>query len=109
VKKYTVNFDPGAERDLEDITDYIAGHDSLERAAHVAAGIQRSVAALETFPNRGVHPRELLEYGNREFREIHFKPYRIFYRIKGRDVVIVFIADGGRDMRTLLARRLLGA
>ena len=109
MKKYKVNFDPGAERDLEDIVDFIAGNDSPERAIHVASSIQRRIAALEAFPNRGVHPKELLEYGNRDFREIYFKPYRIFYRVRDRDVVIVLVTDGRRDMRTLLTRRLLGA
>ncbi|MCX7366829.1 MAG: type II toxin-antitoxin system RelE/ParE family toxin [Alphaproteobacteria bacterium] len=109
MKKFTVVVNAGAERDLDDITAYIGERDSIDRAMVVATRIERSIAALETFPNRGAYPKELLEYGNRDFREIHFKPYRILYRVLTNEVVVVLIADGRRDMRTLLARRLLGA
>jgi toxin ParE1/3/4 len=47
--------------------------------------------------------------GNRAFREVHYKSYRIIYRVLDRKVVVLIIADGRRDMRALLARRLLGA
>ena len=45
--------------------------------------------------------------GIREFRELFFKPYRIIYRIVGRNVYVLLIADGRRDFQTLLQRRLL--
>ena len=107
--KYTVVVDAHAERDLDDIIDYITEHDSVDRAISVATIIEQSIAGLATFPNRGAHPRELLEYGNRDFREIHFKPYRILYRVVQERVIVVLIADGRRDMRSLMNRRLLGA
>ena len=75
----------------------------------VATRIERRFAALETFPNRGAYPKELLDYGNRDFREMYFKPYRIIYRVLERKVVVVLIADGRRDMQTLLTSRVLGA
>jgi toxin ParE1/3/4 len=37
------------------------------------------------------------------------RPYRIICRIVERQVIIVLIADGRRDMQTLLARRLLSS
>lgn len=43
----------------------------------------------------------------REYRETFFKPYRIVYHIDDARVFISLIADGRRDMRSLLARRLL--
>lgn len=108
MKRFTVVVDIDAARDLDDIAAYIAEHDSIDRALDVAARIERSISALEAFPNRGAHPKELFEYGNRDFREIHFKPYRILYRVLASEVVVALIADVRRDMRTLLARRLLG-
>jgi len=51
----------------------------------------------------------LLELGIRDYRQTFFKPYRIIYRVEGRRVYVYLIADGRRDMRTLLERRLLGA
>jgi toxin ParE1/3/4 len=44
--------------------------------------------------------------GNRSYRQIFFKPYRILYRIRANTVTVALIADGRRDMAALLARRL---
>jgi toxin ParE1/3/4 len=60
-------------------------------------------------PARGSYPRELLDLGIKEYRQVFFKPYRLIYRVVARDVVVFVIADGRRDMQSLLARRLLGA
>ena len=106
--RYTIVVERRAEDDLNEIAEYIAAHDSVERAVDVVTKIERSFTALETFPNRGIHSKELLDYGNRDFREVYFKPYRIIYRVLEREVVVVLIADGRRDMRALLTRRLLG-
>ena len=40
-------------------------------------------------------------------REVHFKPYRIVYRVLGEDVYVYLVADGRREMQALLSRRLL--
>lgn len=37
-----------------------------------------------------------------------FKPYRAIYRVQDKKVIIYLIADGRRDMQSLLSRRLLG-
>jgi toxin ParE1/3/4 len=55
-------------------------------------------ASLSVFPERGSYPKELLQLGIREYRQAHFKPYRLIY----------LIADGRGDMQTLLTRRILG-
>lgn len=107
--KYTVAIDVDAERDLEEIVNYIAEHDSIDRAIDVGTRIENSIAGLATFPNRGAHPKELVAYGNRDFREICFKPYRILYRVVRRHVIVVLIADGRRDTHSLMTRRLFGA
>ena len=52
---------------------------------------------------------QLLALGIRDYRETFFKPYRIVYTVEGKRVYVSLIADGRRDMQTLLARRLLGA
>ena len=63
--------------------------------------------ALARHPHRGPHPRELAELGIRGYRETFFKPYRIIYAVEGRHVDVYLVADGRRDMQSLLARRLL--
>lgn len=93
--------------DLEEIVDWIARHDGPGRAQHVLDRIEAAVDALKRFPERGPHPAELVALGIREYRETFFKPYRIVYHVDGARVFISLIADGRRDMQSLLARRLL--
>jgi toxin ParE1/3/4 len=64
---------------------------------------------LSKFPERGVYPKELIALGIREYREIFFKPYRIIYRIKDKNVYVLLIVDGRREMQSLLQRRMLNA
>jgi len=109
MKRYPVELSEQALLDLDDIADYIAAHNGADHGEYVARGIEKTYSSLALFPSRGAYPRELLEMGIRDFREVHFKPYRIIYRVYGRRVVVFLIADGRRDMRALLARRLLGA
>jgi toxin ParE1/3/4 len=45
--------------------------------------------------------------GIAEYREAHFKPYRIIYRVANQAVEIYCVLDGRRDMQSLLLRRLL--
>lgn len=97
-----------AERDLEDIVSHIAAHDSLQNAEHVLARILEIAESLSSTPTRGSQPKELRGLGDQEYRQVFFKPYRLIYRVVGERVVIYLIADGRRDMQTLLARRLLG-
>ena len=98
----------GAERDLEDIITYIATHDSRLNAEHVLGRILEIADSLMTEPTRGSTPRELRDLGDREYRQVFFKPYRLIYRVVEQHVVVYLIADGRRDMQTLLVRRLLG-
>jgi toxin ParE1/3/4 len=104
---FAVRLAPGALADLEEIHDWIAAHDSPERAAHVQDRILDAIGGLARLPERGAHPRELLALGIRQYRETFFKPYRIIYSVDGNDVDVYVIADGRRDMQSLLTRRLL--
>jgi toxin ParE1/3/4 len=96
-----------AARDLEDLYNYIFMHDSTESATHVLGEIEKVVESLASFPDRGSHPKELQAVGIREYRETFFKPYLVIYRIMEQQVFIYLIADGRRDLRTILEKRLL--
>jgi toxin ParE1/3/4 len=98
-----------AARDLNELYDYIAVHDSPRKADYVLEQIETTFSTLSEFPERGVYPKELLKLGMREYREIFFKPYRIIYRVMDKNVYVLLIADGRRDMQSLLQRRLLDA
>lgn len=104
---YTVYLTDDAARDLEEIYDYIAPHDAPEKASRVLDQIEKAILGLADVPERGVYPKELLALGMRDFREVFFKPYRVIYRVLGDAVYVYLVADGRREMQTLLQRRLL--
>jgi toxin ParE1/3/4 len=106
--RYQVVIGAEAERDLEAIHDYIADHDSVADAQRVLDRLLQVVESLESQPRRGSRPRELAGTGRHDYRQVVFKPWRLIYRIVGRQVVIYLVADGRRDMQRLLAERLLG-
>ncbi len=74
---FLVRLTDDAARDLEEICDYIARHDSLGSADPVMHRIEGAFSSLSEHPRRGSYRQELLEIGVREYREVFFKPYRI--------------------------------
>jgi len=105
--RFDVRFTVGAERDLEEIHDYIAHADSAASADHVLEQLQKLCSDLASFPLRGSHPPALAAIGIRDFRQVAFKAYLVVYRVVDRTVFIHLVAGGRRDMQALLARRLL--
>ncbi len=107
--RFDVLLTKGAEQDLEAIYDYIAEFDCVANANHVLDELLQVAKNLSRFPERGSYPKELATLGIKEYRQTSFKPYRVIYRVTGSQVIIYLIADGRRDMQSVLARRLLGA
>ena len=105
--RFKVLLTKDALRDLEELYDYIAFHDTPRRADYVLDKIEEAFSSLYDLPERGAYPKELLALGIREYREIFYKPYRIIYRILKKKVYVLLIVDGRRDMQALLQRRLL--
>ena len=106
---FLVQFADDAARDLEGICDYIDRHDSPASADYVLDRIEKTFSSHSDQPWRGSYPKELLDIGIREYREVFFKPYRIIYRVTGNNVYVLLIVDGRRDTRVLLERRLVQA
>lgn len=107
--RYEVRLTRSAERDVRDIYEYIAEADSETKAGAVLDRLLKTAEDLATLPSRGSYPKELVELGIKEYRQVIFKPYRIIYRVVGFIVYVYIVADSRRDMQTLLSRRLLGA
>ena len=107
--RYEVLLTEGAECDLEEIHDYIAEFDSPKSADRVLDRLLAVAASLADSPERGSPPKELRSLGIEEFRQVFFKPYRVIYRVIDRKVYLYVIADGRRDMQSLLAHRLLNS
>ncbi|HOE66739.1 MAG TPA: type II toxin-antitoxin system RelE/ParE family toxin [Candidatus Hydrogenedentes bacterium] len=96
-----------AARDLEELYDYVTLHDAPGKADRLLDQIEELFASLSKSPNRGVYPKELSALGIRDYREVFFKPYRIIYKVIDKTVYVLLIADGRRDMQSLLQQRLL--
>ena len=105
--RFSVRLTAQAESDLEEIIDFVAQH-APQGALSLLAELRALAASQREFPNRGNVPKELETLGRNEFRQLIRKPYRMFYRVDGKDVVVLMIADGRRDMEELLQQRLLG-
>jgi toxin ParE1/3/4 len=106
-QSYRVELTEDAQTDLNELVDYVAQHDAPLKALQLLDQIESTIASLQVFPERGAQPKELLALGNREYRETYCKPYRILYKVLPTTVYVYLIADGRRDLRSLLARRVL--
>jgi len=106
--KLEVLLTEGAEQDLEALYNYIAEFDCIANADYVLDQLMETVDRLSRHPDRGSYPKELITLGIKEYRQASFKPYRMIYRVIGQQVIVYLIADGRRDMQSVLARRLLG-
>jgi len=105
--KYQVFIISDAEKDLYEIFKYIATYDSDEKAECMLDELEKTCNSLSQFAERGHIPLELEQIGVFNYREIHYKPYRIIYQIIKDIVSIHCILDDRRDMHQLLEERLI--
>ena len=107
MKRYRVRVIEDNEDDLLDIYAYIATQDSVEKGLYVVDKLEALCHTLAELPLRGHIPKELERVGVRNYREVHFRPYRVIHEVRSQDVVVHCILDGRRDLQSLLERRLL--
>ena len=85
----------------------------IQRVMTQRAGISRD--CFISLPSSFKHPslpvvgffNELRAIGITQYQQLVWKPYRVVYEIVGDTVFVMVIADGRRDMQTLLQQRLL--
>lgn len=105
--KFAVHLIEDAEKDILDIYRYAAMNDSVEQASQLLDRIEETIQKLETFPLRGHVPPELERIGVLNFREVHYKPFRIIYDIRKSEVFVHCVLDGRRDLQDILQKRVL--
>lgn len=93
---------------------YAAGPRQTSRAAEGIEFAERlhrkvfpAVGKLSTNPERRRIVPELRKIGVVVYRELIVTPHRVPFRIRGRDVVVLAVFDGRRDLEELLLRRLV--
>ncbi len=104
---YRVKILQEAEEDIFDIYRYIFCSDSQDHEDYVLEKLEEAIKSLQQLPERGRTPPELEWIGVKNYREIHFKPYRIIYDIESAKVFIHGVLDGRRDLQQLLEKRFL--
>lgn len=95
---FDVRLTRGAEIDLEALPGFVKDNRSAEQADALVDHLRAAIETLETYPPRGSVPKELDALGIREFRQILVEPYRLIYRVSGKMVFVMVIADARRDM-----------
>jgi len=104
---YSVRIVADAEEDILEIYRYVLTADSERRADELLAKLEAACESLDEAPERGHVPPELRRVGVLDYREIHYKPYRIIYQIVGKNVYVHCVLDGRRELQELLEARLL--
>ena len=105
-RRYKVIWSYIAEQDLERIIKYIA-IDSLENALKVLAKIKKESVTLYSIPERGRIAPELLEFNILQYREIIIDPWRVIYKVIGKEVLVVSVIDSRRNVEDILLDRLV--
>ncbi len=105
--RYRVVWSEAAIQDVESILGWIMAHESPVAAAHVYELVTKRAETLAQAPDRGRVVPEIREMGIVDFRELIEPPYRICYRVHGRDAVIVSVLDGRRDLERVLVDRAM--
>lgn len=103
---FPVHLTDAAAHDLEEICDWIAEHDSPAKALYVLDRITAAAEGIGRSPHSGSQPPELPSGMEAEYRQVFFKPYRLIYEVRESKVTIHLIADGRRDLQSLLLRRV---
>jgi plasmid stabilization system protein ParE len=96
-----------AEAMLDEIITFIA-EDSPKNARAALGRIKARTDRLSQSPQGGRYVPELLEFGIRTYREVIVKPWRVIYRYRADEklVLILIIIDGRRNVSEYLMREL---
>ncbi|WP_366518458.1 type II toxin-antitoxin system RelE/ParE family toxin [Methanocalculus alkaliphilus] len=100
--RYQVEITTVAERDIEEIWDYISS-DNTERATAFIVHLEEIIAGLGTLPLRcsPVTENELL---GTAYRHLLYSNYRIIFRVSGSKVIILRVVHTARLLDTRFFR-----
>ena len=98
---------PRADRDIDDIADYLAEEAGLDTALQFLSEVYETLALLATQHNLGwlckVHHRQLSSA--RTFRvSARFEKYLIFYQPYSEHIEILRVVHGSQDLEELFSK-----
>ena len=91
--KYKVKLLARANRDLDEIYDYIVEEfKEIETAERLADSLEAAILSLDEMPYRGA-VRRVGSYANKGYRQLFVKNFTILYRIdeKRKTVIVVTV------------------
>ena len=78
------------------------------QAAHLALErLESKARSLTILADRGRVVPELARLHVREYRELVVPPYRLVYRVRGPEVVVLAVYDARRSLEDVLLDRLI--
>ena len=94
---------------LGDIQEVVAWLrlDSPSAALRFVDRVDEAVTRLSSQPRLGRVVPELERHNIIRYRELVIAPWRLFYRIDQRQVYVLAVIDGRRNVEDILLRRLL--
>ena len=104
--RFRIEWTEAASSDLEYIIRFIA-RDSPLNAAKLYKRLRTRAQTLRNLPARGRVVPELANLEITAYLELSVPPYRLIYRIEKPRVFVHAVLDARRDLRELLAERLL--
>ncbi len=105
---FEIRWSEAAVQDLETILAFIRCRAGAATARRLLSDLLAAIESLTTHPLRCRIVPELNEIGVTTFRELIHGHHRICFTVHDRQVVLVSILDGRRDLEELLVSRALG-
>jgi toxin ParE1/3/4 len=105
-RRFTVVWTETAANDVARIASYLAD-EAPHRAETILDRIVARGQSLARSPERGRTPPELRSLGDKTWREVQERPWRVVYRVVEGRVEIHAVLDGRRSLQDLLLERIL--
>lgn len=105
MKRRAVRMTSVASDDIVQLLEYTIATAGLAAGQDLDARLDAALATLATVSQRGRIVPELQVRGIHTFRELIRPPYRIVCRVDSRDVWVLAVVDGRRDLASLLRER----
>ncbi|HDL85452.1 MAG TPA: type II toxin-antitoxin system RelE/ParE family toxin [Candidatus Acetothermia bacterium] len=103
--KYEVIWAATAVDDLTDIVAHVANNSPAD-ALRILKKIKEASSQLYHLPERGRIVPELQDQGIMQYRELIVTPWRVMYRIAGKNVFVLSVLDSRRNVEDILLDRL---
>ena len=96
-RRHLIRWAGSALADLREIRDYV-NRDNPVAARRLARRIRERISKLPDHPHTG---RLVPEFAAKGYREVIVAPYRIVYYVQQREVIVLRVWHGRRDLHAL--------